>query len=79
MISYFCLIIEYAGFRLPNRRRFEKGKINVRNPDRIEAFYKRLAKAWKNYPDWLFGQLMVNVLGRWHLAEEIRFFRRRMR
>lgn len=35
----------------------------MRNPDRIDAFCKRLSKAWKNYPDWRFGQLMVNVLG----------------
>lgn len=34
----------------------------MRNPDRIDEFCERLAKAWKNFPDWRFGQLMVNVL-----------------
>lgn len=35
----------------------------MRDPKRIDSFCERLAKAWKNVPDWRFGQLMVNCLG----------------
>ena len=36
----------------------------MRNPDRIEPFCNELAKVWKeNFPDWRFGQLMMNFLG----------------
>ena len=34
----------------------------MRDPERIDKFCERLAKAWKNYPNWRFGQLMVNIL-----------------
>ena len=34
----------------------------MRDSERIDKFCERLAKAWKNYPNWRFGQLMVNVL-----------------
>ena len=35
----------------------------MRNPDRIDAFCKQLAKVWKEKaPDWRFGQLMMNFL-----------------
>lgn len=35
----------------------------MRDPDRIQAFCNRLAKAWRRLPDWRFGQLMSNALG----------------
>lgn len=34
----------------------------MRDSERIDKFCERLAKAWENYPDWRFGQLMVNIL-----------------
>ena len=34
----------------------------MRDPNRIDSFCKRLAAAWKNFPDWRFGQFMVNAL-----------------
>ena len=33
----------------------------MRDPERIYKFCGRLAKAWLYYPDWRFGQLIVNV------------------
>ncbi len=38
----------------------------MRNPKRIDDFCKRLAKAWKNLPDWRFGQFMMNMLGEYY-------------
>lgn len=39
----------------------------MRNPERIDDFCERLAKAWKeNIPDWRFGQFMVNMFGEWY-------------
>lgn len=35
----------------------------MRNPNRIDDFCKRLAEAWKQMPNWRFGQLMSNCLG----------------
>lgn len=35
----------------------------MRDPKRIDKFCKRLAKAWKMFPDQRFGQLMCNILG----------------
>lgn len=35
----------------------------MRDPNRIQKFCNRLAQAWRNVPDWRFGQLMVNALG----------------
>ena len=35
----------------------------MRNVKRIDEFCDRLAKAWKKYPDFRFGQFMMNVLG----------------
>lgn len=32
----------------------------MRDPNRIDDFTERLAKAWKRLPDWRFGQLMSN-------------------
>ena len=38
--------------------------INIRNPERIDAFTSELNRIWKKYfPDWRFGQLMSNFLG----------------
>lgn len=34
----------------------------MRDPNRIQKFCDRLAQAWRNVPDWRFGQLMVNAL-----------------
>ena len=33
----------------------------MRSPDRIDPFLERLGKVWKEFPDWRFGQLMVNI------------------
>ena len=35
----------------------------MRNPERIDKFCSKLAKYWKEVPDWRFGQLICNVLG----------------
>lgn len=35
----------------------------MRDPKRIDTFCHRLAEAWKNLPDWRFGQFMMNCLG----------------
>lgn len=36
----------------------------MRNPERIQPFCNELAKVWKeNFPDWRFGQFMMNFLG----------------
>lgn len=35
----------------------------MRNPDRIYPFCTEMAILWKeNFPDWRFGQLMINFL-----------------
>ena len=36
----------------------------MRNPDRIDKFCNELAEIWKKVPDWRFGQLITNVLGK---------------
>ena len=36
----------------------------MRNPDRIDKFCNELAEVWKKVPDWRFGQLISNVLGK---------------
>ena len=37
----------------------------MRNPKRIREFCDRLAYLWEtNCPDWRFGQLVVNTIGR---------------
>ncbi|MDE6946273.1 MAG: hypothetical protein K2P14_03715 [Anaeroplasmataceae bacterium] len=37
----------------------------MRNPERIEPFLEELGNLWKeNCPDWRFGQLISNVLGK---------------
>ena len=36
--------------------------MKMRNPDRIDPFLERVGKVWKKFPNWRFGQLMVNVL-----------------
>lgn len=35
----------------------------MRNPDRIDIFVEKVRDAWKEFPDWRFGQFMLNVLG----------------
>jgi len=35
-----------------------------RDEKRIEPFLAEVEKLWKQNPDWRFGQLFVNVLGR---------------
>lgn len=38
--------------------------INIRSPARIDKFTTELARIWKTYfPDWRYGQLMMNFLG----------------
>lgn len=46
----------------------------MRDPDRIEAFLKRLGECWKKVPDWRFGQLMMNVLGEMNAGGRDPFF-----
>ena len=36
----------------------------MRDPKRIQKFCNQLAEIWSKVPDWRFGQLVVNVLGR---------------
>lgn len=37
--------------------------INIRNPARIDQFTAELSRIWKTYyPDWRFGQFMMNFL-----------------
>ena len=33
----------------------------MRDPKRIDEFCRRLAEAWKNVPDWRFGQVIENL------------------
>lgn len=35
----------------------------MRNSNRISDFCNRLAAVWKEFPDWRFGQFIVNVFG----------------
>ena len=35
----------------------------MRNPNRIDNFIEKVRDAWKEVPDWRFGQFMLNVLG----------------
>lgn len=35
----------------------------MRDPNRIDKFCDDLKEVWKQYPDWRFGQLMVNAIG----------------
>ena len=38
----------------------------MRNPDRLDDFYKELGRIHKEYfPDWRYGQFIVNFL-RWY-------------
>ena len=38
----------------------------MRNPDRLYKFYEELRKIHMTYfPDWRFGQMIVNVLADW--------------
>lgn len=38
--------------------------INIRNPNRIDSFTEELNRIWKTYyPDWRFGQFMMNIMG----------------
>ena len=36
----------------------------MRDPNRIDVFCAELAAIWHKVPDWRFGQLVTNVLGR---------------
>lgn len=38
----------------------------MRDPNRIDKFCGRLSRAWKNVPDWRFGQLMSNLLSEYY-------------
>ena len=40
----------------------------MRDPNRIDKYCERLAAMWKKVPDWRFGQLLSNLLGR-YIAE----------
>ena len=35
----------------------------MRDPNRIDDFCNKLADVWKHFPDWRFGQFMMNALG----------------
>ena len=35
----------------------------MRDPKRIDGYMKRLGDVWKDYPDFRFGQLLINLLG----------------
>lgn len=35
----------------------------MRDPNRIDIYMERLGNAWKDYPDFRFGQLLINLLG----------------
>lgn len=35
----------------------------MRDPNRIDGYMKRLGDVWKDYPDFRFGQLLMNLLG----------------
>jgi len=35
----------------------------MRDPKRIDGYMKRLGAVWKDYPDFRFGQLLMNLLG----------------
>lgn len=35
----------------------------MRDPKRIDGFMERLGAVWKDYPDFRFGQLLMNLLG----------------
>ena len=36
----------------------------MRDPNRIDEFCAHLAEMWHKVPDWRFGQLMWNILGK---------------
>ena len=41
----------------------KKGDEGMRNPERLEGFYTELKRLHKEkFPDWRFGQLMINFL-----------------
>lgn len=35
----------------------------MRDPKRIDGYMERLGAVWKDYPDFRFGQLLMNLLG----------------
>lgn len=37
----------------------------MRDPKRIRKYCDRLAACWEKVPDWRFGQLIANVLGKY--------------
>ena len=37
----------------------------MRDPKRIREYCNKLAELWEKVPDWRFGQLMSNMLGRY--------------
>ena len=47
----------------------------MRNPERLDGFYAELKYIHKKYcPDWRFGQMMVNVLGKMQTQGRDPFF-----
>lgn len=40
----------------------------MRDPKRIDKFCDDLKEVWHQFPDWRFGQLMMNVLSQ-HLSD----------
>lgn len=46
----------------------------MRDPKRIDKFCQRLAVCWKMMPDWRFGQLMINALGKMRADGKDPFF-----
>lgn len=33
----------------------------MRDPNRIDGYIEKLKKIWKRFPDWRFGQLILNL------------------
>lgn len=47
----------------------------MRNPDRLYKFYEELREIHMTYfPDWRFGQMMVNVLADWQAKTKRNIF-----
>lgn len=45
-------------------RSYNNSVVKGRDPDRIPIFCEALAGVWSLVPDWRFGQLVINLLGR---------------
>lgn len=47
----------------------------MRDPNRLDKFYKELCEIHKkHFPDWRFGQLIINVLADWQAKTGRDFF-----